>query len=126
MVDRLPALTRAIATLRNSLNTPAAAKPVAAAVNAARTQRPRAPGAVKSHVATLASRLAVLRPDDPLRPRKALRLFIEAVLLDEFGATLILDADFQRLADNALSALEGDESLGPTLSQAAKELFPQE
>ena len=45
---------------------------------------------------------------------------------DEFGAALILDADFQRLVDNALSALEADESLGDTLTQAAKELFPQE
>lgn len=131
MVDRLPALTRAIATLRNSLNhslnTPAAAKPLAAAqISAGRTQRQRTPRAAKSHVATLASRLAALRPDDPQRTRKALRLFIEAVLLDEFGAALILDADFQRLVDNALSALEADESLGDTLTRAAKELFPQE
>lgn len=131
MVDRLPALTRAIATLRNSLNhspnTPAAAKPlVAAQISAERTQRQRTPRAVKSHVATLASRLAALRPDDPQRTRKALRLFIEAVLLDEFGAALILDADFQRLVDNALYALEADASLGDTLTQAAKELLPQE
>lgn len=131
MVDRLPALTRAIATLRNSLNhslnTPAAARPLAAAqVSAERTQRQRTPRAVKSHVATLASRLAALRPDDPQRTRKALRLFIEAVLLDEFGAALILDADFQRLVDHALSALEADASLGDTLTQAVKELLPQE
>lgn len=124
MVDRLPALTRAIATLRNSLNTPAAAKPSAAAqINGGRTQGQGTPRAARSHVATLASRLAALRPDDPQRTRKALRLFIEAVLLDEFGAALILDADFQRLVDNALSALEADESLGQTLSQAATELF---
>ena len=127
MVDRLAALTRAIATLRNTLNTPAAAKPLAAAqISAERMQRPRTPRAVKPHVATLASRLAALSPDDPQRPRKALRLFIEAVLLDEFGAALILDADFQHLVDNALSALEADASLGDTLTQAAKELLPQE
>jgi hypothetical protein len=126
MVDRLPALTRAIATLRSSLNMPTAQPRVAAAhTHSARPQGPRTTKAAASHVATLASRLSALRPDDPQRTRKALRLFIEAVLLDEFGGALILDADFQHLVDNALSALEADESLGPMLSQAAKELFPQ-
>lgn len=56
--------------------------------------------------------------------RKALRLFIEAVLLDELGDELILSADFERLVDRSVTALEADDSLRDTLSQASQELFP--
>lgn len=124
MVDRLGTLTRAIATLRTSLDKPGAAavkRPAGGVV----PQRQAQTGAqaAQSHVATLASRLGALRPDDAQRPRKALRLFIEAVLLDEFGSELVLTTEFESLVDRALSAIEGDESLRDTLLQATQELL---
>ncbi len=128
MVDRLGSLTRAIATLRKSLDAPGVTSPKPSA--GAPTQQQRSPqdGGVltaQSHVSTLASRLIVLRRDDPQRTRKALRLFIEAVLLDELGGEFILSAEFERLVDRSLSAIEKDEALRDTLLQATQELFPE-
>jgi len=122
MVDPLGPLTHAIATLRSSLAKPGtAAKRSVGEGSALQRQGQAAP----SHVATLASRLAALREDDPQRARKALRLFIEAVLLDEFGSELVLTTEFERLVDRSLSAIESDESLRETLLQATQELFPR-
>lgn len=127
MVDRLGSLTRAIATLRKSLDAPGMA--ALKRPNGSTAELQRKPGgsvqAAQSHVSTLASRLAVLRRDDPERARKGLRLFIEAVLLDELGGQLILSAEFERLVDRVLSAIEEDESLRDTLLQASQELFPE-
>ena len=127
MVDRIGSLTRAIATLRKSLDAPSAAALKRPAGSPAQPQRQPHDGmqAAQSHVGTLASRLAVLRRDDPQRTRKALRLFIEAVLLDELGGEFILSAEFERLVDRSLSAIEKDESLRDTLTQATQELFPE-
>lgn len=127
MVDRLGPLTRAIATLRKSLDQPGATALKRPPGGPAHKQGQSHEGvqAAQSHVGTLASRLAVLRRDDPQRTRKALRLFIEAVLLDEFGDELILSAEFERLVDRSLSAIEKDETLRDTLLQATQELFPE-
>jgi hypothetical protein len=125
MVDRVGTLTRAIATLRSSLgkSASAAGRPSTGAT----PPQQEGPGtqAAQSQVATLASRLGALRQDDPLRARKALRLFIEAVLLDEFGKELILDVEFEHLVDRSLSAIESDESLRETLLEATHELLPK-
>lgn len=127
MVDRLGSLTRAIATLRKSLDAPGAAALKRPTGSPAQPQRQQHEGvqAAQSHVSTLASRLAVLRKDDPQRTRKGLRLFIEAVLLDELGGELILSAEFERLVDRSIAAIEKDESLRDTLLQANQELFPE-
>jgi hypothetical protein len=127
MVDRLGSLTRAIATLRKNLDAPGAAALKRPASGPAQPARQPHDGmqAAQSHVGTLASRLAVLRRNDPQRNHKALRLFIEAVLLDELGGELILSAEFERLVDRSLSAIEKNESLRDTLLQATQELFPE-
>ena len=126
MVERLGSLTRAIATLRRSVRESGAGtlRQPATGSTAQRVSDLSLPAA-QSQVATLALRLAALRRDDPQRARKALRLFIEAVLLDEFGAELILSADFERLVDRALPAIEADDSLRETLAQAMKDLLPE-
>lgn len=127
MVDRLGSLTRAIATLRKSLDAPGTAALKLPSGNlAARQLKPddAVPG-TRSHVSTLAMRLAVLRRDDPERVRKGLRLFIEAVLLDELGGQLILSADFEHLVDRVFSTIEKDESVRQMLIQATQELFPE-
>jgi hypothetical protein len=127
MVDRLGSLTRAIATLRKSLDASGAAalkRPAGSPVQA-RRHPDEGVRAAQSHVGTLASRLAVLRRDDPQRTRKALRLFIEAVLLDELGGQLILSAEFERLVERSVAAIEKDESLRETLLQATQDLFPK-
>jgi hypothetical protein len=123
MVDRLGSLTRAIATLRKNLGKAGeAGAKQATAGKQRRAQEHGLPVAV-SHVAALASRLAVLKRDDPQRARKALRLFIEAVLLDEFGEELILGVEFERLVDRTLIALQADSAMQEMLAEGIGELL---
>ena len=125
MVDRLGSLTRSIAILRNSLDKPGPLAGRSPTTSTAPRQAPeQGVRAVPSHVSGLASRLAALRRDDPQRAKRAIRLFVEAVLLDELGDELILSADYQRLVDRTVSALESDESLQRTLIDVADELLP--
>ena len=123
MVDRLGSLTRAIATLRKNLGKAGEAGAKQATAGKQRRAQEQGVPVAASHVATLASRLAVLKRDDPQRARKALRLFIEAVLLDEFGEELILGAEFERLVDRTLVALEGDEAIRQMLNEGVDELL---
>jgi hypothetical protein len=127
MVDRLGTLTRAIATLRSSLGKSGGAAAARALTGGTPQPRQEKSGtqAAQSQITMLASRLGALRHDDPMRARKALRLFIEAVLLDEFGSDLILSAEFEHLVDRSLLAIESDESLRETLLEATRELLPK-
>lgn len=122
MIDRLDSLARAIATLRSSVAQGAPNRATAAPAQGT------APGASSragghSHVASLPARLASLAADDPQRTRRALRLFIEAVLLDQLGEGLLLSADWDPLVEKTLAALEGDEGLRALLDQSAHELL---
>ena len=44
--------------------------------------------------ATMAQRIAAIAPDAPGRPRKAVRIYLEAELAREFGPALLNDPDF--------------------------------
>jgi hypothetical protein len=124
MVDRLDAMSRAIAALGKSLHRETGrlgARTSAGSFAPSDTRGTRTPG---TNISTLASRLATLRRDDPQRSRRALRLFIEAVLLDEFGDALILSAELDRLVERSLAAMESDEGLRELLSRATDELLP--
>jgi hypothetical protein len=125
MVDSVSSLNRAIALLRQSIGAAPQAAPVrpTALQQNLKTKAGKTPATTNSHVATLHGRLAALRVDDPQRSRKALRLFIEAVFLDQFGGELILDAAFQDLVDQSLSAIEADASLQETINRAALDLL---
>ncbi len=58
-----------------------------------------------------------------MRKRKALRLFIEAVLLEELGQELALDGKFQGIVDRLLEAIEADESMSGIVDEASVELL---
>src|SRR4051794_8119314 len=47
----------------------------------------------------IGERVRALDPDDPRRARKALRIFLESVLLGELGEELINDQAFYQLVD---------------------------
>jgi len=124
MVDGLGPLARTIAVLRQQLQSPTAAF-AGRREGASRVVATAAPGQTpRSQVASLASRLAVLPGDDPLRKHKALRLFVEAVLLDEFGSALALSAEFAELVDKAVLTLEASDETRELVVQALTELLP--
>lgn len=53
---------------------------------------------------------------------KALRLFVEAVLLDEFGEQLQLDPAFNDLVERACKAIEQDSQSAALLDEAIADL----
>lgn len=59
----------------------------------------------------IGKRILAINPDDPRRHQKAVRVFLETVLLNELGAGLINDPRFYDLVTEVQSAMEGDESL---------------
>jgi hypothetical protein len=124
-IDPLGALARALATLRQTLRHPAgtqkAHKPSSTGSKVLGQDRRTDPQ--RSPLTLLAPQVAALRADEPMRKRKALRLFIEAVLLEELGQELALDGNFQRIVDRSLEAIEADESMKLMVDEASIELL---
>jgi hypothetical protein len=56
----------------------------------------------------LAQRIAALAPEDPERPRKAVRIYLEAELAREFGASVLNDPEFPALLDAVQARLQED------------------
>jgi hypothetical protein len=70
--------------------------------------RPRAAGTARSLTALIELRVAQIDPDDPQRGRKAFRVFLESVLLQELGGQLNADPRFHQLVDDVQRVLEQD------------------
>lgn len=71
----------------------------------------------------LVQRLRALRPDDGQRARKAFRLFLESVLLQEFGPQLANDAGFDEWVEQVLQQMSADHELRGAMEEAAQALL---
>lgn len=60
--------------------------------------------------------------DGKLEPRKALRLFVQAALVDELGAELQLDPALNDLVERTCQALEQDSANAAILADALRDL----
>ena len=58
--------------------------------------------------AAMAQRIAAIDADDPQRPRRAVRVYLEAELAREFGAVLLNDPDFPALLDAVQQRMDED------------------
>lgn len=87
-------------------------------------RRPTASGgSTTSALQRLPSKLKAERSQkDGLSRSKALRLFIEAVLLDELGSKLQLDPAFSDLVERTCSAIEKDPGNAALLEDALTDL----
>lgn len=65
-----------------------------------------------------ALRIRSLDADDPDRPRRAVRVYLEAVLLQEFGQSLLEDPGFPSMLDSVQQQI-GEE---PELAAAAEKV----
>lgn len=68
-------------------------------------------------------RVKALDPDDPNRGRKAFRIFLESVLLAEFGETLINDPTFYQMVDEIQRVMEGDSRVADAIDKAVANLL---
>lgn len=97
------------------------AKPARAQVSA-QAQRESAPNAATA-IGALRGKLRAARSQPGgLTRGKALRLFVEAALLDELGGALQLDPAFADLVERTCQAIEQDAGNAALLSSAMQEL----
>lgn len=68
-------------------------------------------------------RVAQIAADDPHRGRKAFRVFLESVLLQELGGALAADPAFHQLVDDVQGALEADARCAPLVRDAITHLL---
>jgi len=71
----------------------------------------------------VAQRVRTLDPDDPQRERKALRIFLETVLLSELGQDLVGDPSFSQMVNHVVGQMDADPDLAAASSAAAKLLL---
>jgi hypothetical protein len=113
MTDPVGNLGRALQMLRTAMaTTRATAAGHRGPLPAVARQTPAAPRQTASpqpgQVAMLAQRLVAVDGELPVRRKKALRLFVAAVLTDEFGHHIELDPELQTLVERVATALESD------------------
>lgn len=71
----------------------------------------------------ISARVARLEAGDPQRRRKATRIFIEAVLLAEFGEHLVAEAGFHDLIEQIQTAIEQQADGRALLEEAGRQLL---
>lgn len=124
MVDSVSSLTKAIAGL--SIRMLARSKSTGTTKGARRSttsgQSVGRSGPEDSHVSTLAARLMSLSGDRSTQSRAAIRLFVEAVLLDEFGTRYVLVPDFHAMVEQVASTMETDPKLSQLIVDSLQEL----
>jgi hypothetical protein len=123
MMSAIGPLNRLVATIATQLaqtgapaDAAAGRRKVRAGANAATPRR---------DLATLiALRVNDIDRDDPQRGRKAFRVFLEAVLLSQFGEQMINDPQFHQLVVGVHDALEADPQTNAMVQDAIAALLP--
>jgi len=70
-------------------------------------------------------RVRQIARDDPNRGRKAFRIFLEAVLLSQFGEGLVNDPRFFQMVDDVHLAMEGDAHCSALVARAIEQLLTE-
>ena len=59
----------------------------------------------------VAQRIQALAKDDPQRKRKALRIYLESLLLEQLGSELLRDSAFAEMVDAVQCQMEADREI---------------
>lgn len=71
----------------------------------------------------VAQRMKVIEPNDPSREQKAVRIYLESVILAELGPGLANDPAFSLLIDDVHGQMAGDPEMARALAEAAELLL---
>lgn len=122
MVTSVSPLSQALKLLRVELQDARATRPGPAGA-AQLAESPAASAQTLAALGSLPSKLRLVRArEGRLAPAKALRLFVEAALLDELGATLQLDPSFGAWVERTCLAIEQDPASAALVSEAMRDL----
>lgn len=80
-------------------------------------------GTEQDLASVIARRVAAIEPGDPERRRKAFRVFLESVLLAEFGESLMNDARFYQLVEDVHRQMEAEPEVAATIDEASRLLI---
>lgn len=115
-----------VADLVRVIQTQFAQRPGPAGPGPARaSRRAKAPANPDQLAGLIELRVRQIGRDDPQRRRKAFRLFLETVLLAQFGEGLVNDPQFYLLVDDVHAAMERDDRLQPMVDQAVDHLLAE-
>ena len=124
MVDSVSRLNRVMEALRRQiadgpsrLGTAAKTGNTSQTAQSAATPRP-SPEQLRQRIA---DRVRSLDPDDPRRPQKARRAFLESVIAWEFGDAVMQDRHFDELVDHIQQTFDA----APDVSRQLDELLAQ-
>lgn len=112
--DQLAALMRVQITSLRQQNNAAQALPRKSAATRANRK-----GGATDLASIAAERIRGIQPDDPQKNQKAIRIFLESVLLAELGPALSSDPEFARMVDHVQQQLDGVPELALAAQQAA-------
>jgi hypothetical protein len=90
---------------------------------AAKTSSSAMGSATPDLAALVAQRVRSISADDPERERKALRIFLETVLLSELGPELVSDPGFATMVDHVQQQMTSDPDLALAAREAARTLL---
>jgi len=71
----------------------------------------------------IAKRVGALEKTDPDRGRKAFRIFLESILLNEFGDELINNPGFYQMIDDIQGQMEKNPDISALMQQAIAQLL---
>jgi hypothetical protein len=121
VMTRIDPSTNLIARIRAQLGSVAPLRNLRS--RAPGTSPPSDPQSLRDLTSTVVSRVGSIASDDPHRERKALRIFLEAVLLGELGTELAGDPRFQDMLDHVQDQFDSDPELARAASEAASHLL---
>jgi hypothetical protein len=113
-----------VATIRQEMVARVGAPVSAATPRLQRSKNPRATQDKAVGVSRLIGhRIRALQPDDPNRGRKAFRIFLESILLNELGENLVNDPSFYDMVDTIHSQMESNPQIADAMRDAVDQLL---
>jgi hypothetical protein len=118
-----PVSARDVAASKLSTSTVAKGRPGTTPAKPGATPRRTRPA--EDLATALARRITAIDKADPDRRRKAFRVFLESVMLDEWGAELINDPSFHQLVDKVQAQMESRADLRALMQEASARLLAE-
>lgn len=103
--------------------TPGAASPAGRRNDPREAAEAAQAGSILTLQQRITARLRVVEPDDPDRISKGLRIFLEAVLLEELGSDLVDDPAFHTLLTTVHGSMTNSDALAGPIQAAMSDLL---
>ena len=73
----------------------------------------------------MSGRISALKPNEPDSHRQAFRIFLESILLEEFGYQLMEDPAFYQMVSDIHDQMQSNDDLKAAMERAGRYLLHQ-